>query len=115
MTQVLALTARQMEIVGAPVHRHVDLGKQFKNAADFIAAGGRHSPTPLRATSPRKRASTIGAVGADHGMQDSPIVNAAGAQKQDGSRDIVCLCTPAPKIPRPRNGEWKFLAAALCL
>ncbi|KND94160.1 Repressor of filamentous growth 1 [Tolypocladium ophioglossoides CBS 100239] len=103
MTQVLALAARQMETVAAPVHRHVDLGKQFKPSAGFIAAGGRHSPTHLRTTPSRKRASTTSAVGAHHGMLDSPYANAAGAQKQDWSRDIVCLCTPAPKIPRPRN------------
>ncbi|POR38139.1 Repressor of filamentous growth 1 [Tolypocladium paradoxum] len=113
MTQVLALAARQMETIGAPVHRHVDLGKQFKTSTGFIAAGGRHSPTPLRTTPSRQRASTIGAVDAGHGMLDSPDANAAGAQKQHGSRDMVCLCTPAPKIPRPRNADQPAAAFIL--
>ncbi|EQK98872.1 HMG box transcription factor [Ophiocordyceps sinensis CO18] len=37
-------------------------------------------------------------------MFESPPRNSApGSHLQDGSRDIICLCTPAPKIPRPRN------------
>lgn len=32
-------------------------------------------------------------------------------------RDLICLCTPAPKVPRPRNGEFhlsfQFLTPSL--
>ncbi|KAJ6441923.1 SNF2 family helicase [Purpureocillium lavendulum] len=105
MTQVLALAARHMEAIGAPVRRHVDLGQPYKQPAGIAtaAADGGHSPSPLRSASSRKRASTIHAVDADRGMQESPSASSAGAQRQDGPRDIICLCTPAPKIPRPRN------------
>lgn len=27
----------------------------------------------------------------------------------DNGRDLICLCTPAPKVPRPRNGMCLFL------
>ncbi|GJN74395.1 SNF2 family helicase [Purpureocillium lilacinum] len=104
MTQVLALAARHMEAIGAPVRRHVDLGQQYKQPAGIAAAAdGGHSPSPLRSASSRKRASTIHAVDADRGMQESPSASSAGTQRQDGARDLICLCTPAPKIPRPRN------------
>ncbi|KAL3960163.1 hypothetical protein ACCO45_005280 [Purpureocillium lilacinum] len=45
MTQVLALAARHMEAIGAPVRRHVDLGQQYKQPAGIAAAAdGGHSP-----------------------------------------------------------------------
>ncbi|KAF4512292.1 hypothetical protein G6O67_001453 [Ophiocordyceps sinensis] len=105
MAQVLAFAPRQMEAVAAPLPRHVDLAKQFK--ADHPASDPRLSPSPPannNTASFRKRASTIGAVDAARGMFESPPRNSApGSHLQDGSRDIICLCTPAPKIPRPRN------------
>ncbi|PNY26633.1 Repressor of filamentous growth 1 [Tolypocladium capitatum] len=113
MTQVLALAAREMETVGAPARRHMDLGKQFKTSAGVIVAGRRHSPTQLRTAPSRKRASTVGAADADHGIMASPDANAAGDQKQDWSRDIVCHCAPTPKIPRPRNADQPAAAFIL--
>lgn len=106
MTQVLALAARHMEAVGAPGRRHVDLGQQLKPPAGFAAAAdaGRSS-SHIRSVPSRKRASTIHTIDADRGMREPLDASTPGAQGQDGASDIICLCTPAPKIPRPRNGE----------
>lgn len=30
-------------------------------------------------------------------------------------RDLICLCTPAPKVPRPRNGELMSSSSSSCL
>lgn len=30
-------------------------------------------------------------------------------QLPESGRDLICLCTPAPKVPRPRNGMSSFL------
>ncbi|KJZ80351.1 hypothetical protein HIM_00201 [Hirsutella minnesotensis 3608] len=105
MTEVLALGggARRMDAVAAPVRRHMDLGKQLKPSPAFHpVSDGRHTPSPPgnghSSSLYRKRASTLGSLDADHGMFE-PI----NANVQDGPRDIICLCAPAPKIPRPRN------------
>lgn len=29
-----------------------------------------------------------------------------GVHPNETGRDLICLCVPAPKIPRPRNGKW---------
>lgn len=36
-------------------------------------------------------------------MYDQLSINTNTSLKQDGHRDSICLCTPTPKIPRPRN------------
>ncbi|KAG8420167.1 slightly ste11-like protein [Metarhizium acridum] len=103
MTEVLSFATRDMETVRASLHPHINLQKPFRNSRGFtLSSDGRQSPSPFRSGSGRKRASTINTADANHGMFEPLNV---GASSQDGPRDIICLCTPAPKIPRPRNGE----------
>ncbi|KAK2590118.1 slightly ste11-like protein [Conoideocrella luteorostrata] len=105
MTQVLSLASRDTETVGASVRHHMSLDNPFRSRRGFdLASDGRHSPSPFRAAgSVRKRASTINTADSNHGMFEPLSINTSGQGTQDGSRDIICLCTPAPKIPRPRN------------
>ncbi|KAG6130498.1 hypothetical protein E4U38_004427 [Claviceps purpurea] len=104
MTQVLSLTTRDMNDVGASVHRHMSLDTPFRRRGSFdLTPDGRPSPNSFRAGSGRKRASTIQNADANHGMFVPLTTGTSGQVAQDGSRDIICLCTPAPKIPRPRN------------
>ncbi|EFY86728.1 HMG box transcription factor [Metarhizium acridum CQMa 102] len=101
MTDVLSFATRDMETVRASLHPHINLQKPFRNSRGFtLSSDGRQSPSPFRSGSGRKRASTINTADANHGMFEPLNV---GASSQDGPRDIICLCTPAPKIPRPRN------------
>ncbi|TWU78744.1 hypothetical protein ED733_006594 [Metarhizium rileyi] len=101
MTEVLSFATRDMETVSASLRPHISLRQPFRNSVGFIpASDGRQSPSPFRSGSGRKRASTINTADVNNGMYEPLNV---GASSQDGSRDIICLCTPAPKIPRPRN------------
>ncbi|KAG6009260.1 hypothetical protein E4U21_002864 [Claviceps maximensis] len=104
MTQVLSLTSRDMETVGAPVHRHMSLDTPFRRRESFeLAPDGKPSLSFFRAGPGRNRASTISNVDASYGMFEPLASGSSGQVAKDGSRDIICLCTPAPKIPRPRN------------
>lgn len=106
MAQVLSLATQDMETVGASVHHHMSLEKPFRSRGGFdLARDGRLSPTPFRTGSGRKRASSINTAPANHGIFEPLSISTSGQATQDGPRDIICLCTPAPKIPRPRNGE----------
>lgn len=106
MAQVLSLTTRDMNDVGASVHRHMSLDTPFRRRGSFdLTPDGRPSTNSFRAGSGRKRASTIQNADANHGMFVPLTTGTSGQVAQDGSRDIICLCTPAPKIPRPRNGK----------
>ncbi|RDA85349.1 hypothetical protein CP532_1245 [Ophiocordyceps camponoti-leonardi (nom. inval.)] len=73
MTQVLGM-ANAARQMEAALHHHVD----------------HLPPSPPDAAQFRKRATTLGSA--------MDVL-----QKQDGPRELICLCTPAPKIPRPRN------------
>ncbi|RDA93795.1 hypothetical protein CP533_6354 [Ophiocordyceps camponoti-saundersi (nom. inval.)] len=73
MTQVLGM-ANAARQMEAALHHHVD----------------HLPPSPPGTAQFRKRATTLG------GAMDA-------LQRQDGPRELICLCTPAPKIPRPRN------------
>ncbi|ODA81607.1 hypothetical protein RJ55_00107 [Drechmeria coniospora] len=95
-----------MEAIRPPIHRHVDLGQSFNAAGPAsglinTAVGVARGSSPRRAASSRKRVSRADA---DHAMSDSPTAKRLVLHsQQDGPRDFLCLCTPAPKIPRPRN------------
>ncbi|KAG6008940.1 hypothetical protein E4U43_000079 [Claviceps pusilla] len=104
MTQVLSLTTRDMESVGAPVHRHMSLATPFRRRGSFeLASDGKSSLNFFRAGSGRNRESAVNTADASYGMFEPLATGSSGQVAQDGPRDIICLCTPAPKIPRPRN------------
>ncbi|KAF4591554.1 HMG box transcription factor [Ophiocordyceps camponoti-floridani] len=97
MTQVLGL-GRQMEAaLGGLQPRH-------------HAGSGGLSPSPSGTGSFRKRAATLGDA-VDAGRQQHPqqhpqqqhLAQQQHQPHQDGSRELICLCAPEPKIPRPRN------------
>ncbi|KAL2195710.1 hypothetical protein P885DRAFT_70333 [Corynascus similis CBS 632.67] len=55
----------------------------------------------------RKRAASIDTEEANRPLVESLSLNTpstASPRSFDGSRERICLCTPAPKVPRPRNG-----------
>lgn len=77
------------------------------------AAETNQVPSPPRPIGglPRKRAASINTADANYAMFEKLKINSAASLSSSASmsldtpRDHICLCTPAPKIPRPRNGE----------
>lgn len=64
----------------------------------------------------RKRGASISTIDANlHGVYDQIGGSAANPMKAEATQDVICLCTPAPKIPRPRNGEFVTLSHCLYL
>ncbi|KAK4133080.1 hypothetical protein BT67DRAFT_383225, partial [Trichocladium antarcticum] len=52
----------------------------------------------------RKRAASINTEEANRPKIEALNLDTPGtARPFDASRDLICLCTPAPKVPRPRN------------
>lgn len=86
---------------------------------------GRGSPSSTATTSKpgvRKRAASIDIREANKHprLQDlslyTPATGRSLATPLDvggGPRDLICLCTKAPKVPRPRNGKPYFLFYSL--
>ncbi|KAG5917023.1 hypothetical protein E4U42_007410 [Claviceps africana] len=104
MTQVLSLTSQDMQTVGASVHRHMSLDTPFRRRGSFeLAPDGKSSLNFFREGPGRNRTSTVNNTDARYGMFEPLSTGPSGQLAHDGSRDIICLCTPAPKIPRPRN------------
>ncbi|KAF7550816.1 hypothetical protein G7046_g7907 [Stylonectria norvegica] len=60
---------------------------------------------PRSAGLARKRAASINTSEANYARLEQLNINTPGIMSGDGSKDLICLCAPAPKIPRPRNGE----------
>lgn len=67
--------------------------------------GARCSMTPPLSLPSRQRAAALKDGDIDDGRPEQLRVNTANTMTPDDSRDMLCICTPAPKIPRPRNGE----------
>uniref|UniRef100_A0A0P0CNF9 MAT2 n=1 Tax=Hypocrella siamensis TaxID=696354 RepID=A0A0P0CNF9_9HYPO len=116
MTQVLSLATQDMETVGAPMHHRMSLDKPFRSRGSFdLASDGRLSPSRFRAGAGRKKLSAIDtSPDGSYGMFEPLTVNTSAQVTQPASRDIICLCTPAPKIPRPRNGEYRQRIDLIC-
>ncbi|KAI0019779.1 hypothetical protein F4780DRAFT_792512 [Xylariomycetidae sp. FL0641] len=51
----------------------------------------------------RKRAASIDIEEANHPRMQSLSIYTPTSTRSDGHRDFICLCTKAPKVPRPRN------------
>lgn len=72
-------------------------------------AGEPRSPdSPLRSAGPltRKRAASLRTEGPriEDLSLNTPTADTSPPQLLESGRDLICLCTPAPKVPRPRNG-----------
>lgn len=79
------------------------------------AHGNPQQPPPLRGPMTRKRTASINTADAVHPrIQDLSLNTPSTATTSAASphappfdaRDLICLCTPAPKVPRPRNGSF---------
>ncbi|KAB5585451.1 HMG box protein [Coniochaeta sp. 2T2.1] len=72
-------------------------------------AGEPPSPdSPLRSAGPltRKRAASLRTDGPrieDLSLNTPTATERSPPQLPESGRDLICLCTPAPKVPRPRN------------
>ncbi|KAH8906582.1 hypothetical protein BR93DRAFT_617336 [Coniochaeta sp. PMI_546] len=76
-------------------------------------AGEPASPdSPLRSAGPltRKRAASLRTEGPriEDLSLNTPTADTSPPQLLESGRDLICLCTPAPKVPRPRNGMSSF-------
>lgn len=66
------------------------------------------SPSPRSPGLVRKRAASINTSDASYAKFEQLNLNTPSSMSSinsDHSKDLMCLCPPAPKIPRPRNGE----------
>ncbi|KAI9158508.1 Repressor of filamentous growth 1 [Paramyrothecium foliicola] len=63
----------------------------------------RCSLTPPPSLSMRRSAVASEDVDANDGKPENLRVNTSTTASPEESRDFLCICTPAPKIPRPRN------------
>lgn len=88
------------------------------NIATAHHPDGDIDPNPARASlaTNRKRAAPI-EIDVENANQNHLGVYApdtgrplAGEAAAGGSSELICLCTKAPKVPRPRNGKRPFLA-----
>lgn len=66
------------------------------------------SPSPRTVDLARKRAASINTAEANYARFEHLRLNTPTNMNKDSPRDHICLCTPAPKIPRPRNGESRI-------
>jgi hypothetical protein len=62
----------------------------------------------------KERYSLSTAVNANNPLRSSSPTTAIVAPP-DSANDFICLCTPKPKIPRPRNGESLGVSRLLCV
>ncbi|KAM0553846.1 hypothetical protein ACHAPJ_007192 [Fusarium lateritium] len=101
MTQVISLVTPSQAMT--PAHSPMDSDdydrpRAFRNMPDTP-----DSPSPRTAGLARKRAASINTADANYGRLERLKLNTPSSMaSSEGPRDI-CLCTPAPKIPRPRN------------
>lgn len=73
------------------------------------------SPSLRTAILAKKRAASINTADASYARLERLTVNTPNTMNSDDSRDMICLCTPAPKIPRPRNGELIYILTFVIL
>jgi len=83
-----------------------------------VAHGNPQQPPTLRGPMTRKRTASINTADAVHPrIQDLSLDTPSTATASTTSphappfdaRDLICLCTPAPKVPRPRNGKFPLI------
>ncbi|KAF4989854.1 hypothetical protein FGRMN_8855 [Fusarium graminum] len=61
------------------------------------------SPSPRTAGLARKRAASINTADANYGRLERLKLSTPSSMASNESTRDICLCAPAPKIPRPRN------------
>lgn len=92
-------------------------GSETPPTAPLSSSGPQRPPTPAdlppgeppRRPITRKRAASINTEEANRPKIENLSLSTpstAGSRPFDAGRDLICLCTPAPKVPRPRNGTF---------
>lgn len=106
MTQVISLVAAAPKQAMTPAHSPMDAVDDYDRPPRAFRAvpDTPDSPSPRTAGLARKRAASINTADANYGRLEKLQLTTPSSMNSEGPRDI-CLCTPAPKIPRPRNGE----------
>ncbi|KAL7798304.1 putative SNF2 family helicase [Trichoderma ceciliae] len=102
MTQVLSLAPRHMEM--APIHSRMEVDEISRRGSSEAAFGGLHnSSSPIGEPIMRRPPASLGTPNTNHDVLGQLRLGTSTAMQAGGGRDIICLCTPTPKIPRPRN------------
>lgn len=107
MTQVISLVAATApKQAMTPAHSPMDAVDEYDRPPRAFRSvpDTPDSPSPRTAGLARKRAASINTADANYGRLEKLQLSTPSSMNSEGPRDI-CLCTPAPKIPRPRNGE----------
>ena len=104
MTQVISLVTPAQAMT--PAHSSPMGSDDYGRPRAFRALPDTpESPSPRTSVLGRKRAASINTADANYGrLERLQLSTPTSMASSEGTRDI-CLCTPAPKIPRPRNGE----------
>ncbi|RMJ06914.1 hypothetical protein CDV36_013489 [Fusarium kuroshium] len=104
MTQVISLVAAAPKQAMTPAHSPMDTVDDYDRPPRAFRAvpDTPDSPSPRTAGLARKRAASINTADANYGRLEKLQLTTPVSMNSEGPRDI-CLCTPAPKIPRPRN------------
>lgn len=113
MTQMLSLAPRQMDI--APIQPSMDLNELSRRGHSEAAFGGLHdSSSPIAEAMMRRPPVSVGTPNTHQDLRDHHLrLSTATAPHPDAGQDTMCLCTPTPKIPRPRNGAFLFFLCFL--
>jgi hypothetical protein len=108
-----AMAARPAGAAGPPAAAGQH-GSETSPAATPLSSSGPPAPPPQesshephRRSITRKRAASINTEEANRPKIESLSLatpSTASPRPFDTSGGLVCLCTPAPKVPRPRNG-----------
>ena len=104
-----AMAARPARAASALARQHES---ETSPAASLASSGSSPPPQPpsgssVRGSISRKRAASINTEEANRPKVESLSLGTPSTTSPrpfDASRDLICLCTPAPKVPRPRNG-----------
>ncbi|ATY66416.1 SNF2 family [Cordyceps militaris] len=102
MTQVLSFAPRPIH--DTVPHLLMDLDRAVRVGGPQGVFAPRRSPSPGSSSLTRKRAASLNSADQTHGLYEQLSISTSGtAMKPESSREAICLCTPTPKIPRPRN------------
>ncbi|KAF9770373.1 hypothetical protein IL306_012106 [Fusarium sp. DS 682] len=101
MTQVISLVTPSQ--VMTPAHSPIASDDYDRPRAFRTLPDTPDSPSPRTSGLGRKRAASINTSEASYGrLERLKLSTPSSMASSEATRDI-CLCTPAPKIPRPRN------------
>ncbi|CAJ2510837.1 Uu.00g064620.m01.CDS01 [Anthostomella pinea] len=94
----------QGDVVAKPAPIPPSLDPQYHHHNHHQPDETNHTTAPFAASRlQRKRAASIDVQEANHPRIQSLSLYTPTTARSDGGRDMICLCTKAPKVPRPRN------------